>query len=851
MLDTKDLHMPYHGAYTPNWLDRLAVAMAIKPLIVLPTLLAGIAEIGFEHEDAAQLFGRKKHAAPTHLEKPAKEQAVVVLNDFACAKDTLSELEYGGTVSTLENFSHTFKAEHRNQFSRRNTAHTHSAYGASGETTTIRLSVLSAQPNAADIALRSALQVQESDGHLHLFLSAGESSCATAECDYTSAEMTALVRDKAKQADSPTNKQGSRELFHYVLLQCASLAHEHFAFPYKHVLDMTAKSQDFLTVELLHQQSLLVPQLLHGRALNALRLPVMPGHPSMKLYVEVLQYCYFVAAAVPMNCPASMIQIACRVRWLLVLFHVSVQCKLASTEAFSAIAVDTLIQAFTAVDILFTRAFHNTPKEEFLKASERSLLASHSQSHPPSTEASRRSSSVHGLHHNASLLAAADKAAAEPHRSEVHRYSAIAWSLDMLVVEIVDCLYAQLVTSIRLRESIRSVYLCYFTSGSLNPSAEYLIKGKVVLPHDLSRVTADRFFKDLRAYCDEESSVVELSDSTNGEASAVTLKTLWYGVDHIIDVFNNAHEARASKHVIHPRNVSLSKEALFRYDTIGRVRKNLQRVLEHLPTAIDIEEPEIVAKMKEHKKNVGSKSTAPAGPPVPGGASEYSMRRRRGERIVVSFDTREFDPLWAYLLAETQCLNRTLTALRQQVDHLLQCTDSVNLLQYFTQQGAAVTHGSADSARIASILQALHDGNAPSTLTSFTSGAREAVHGLKLEDWWKEIQDQKALLTEWLNTGYTPKIQLHLLRNPAGLLYAIKETFCMRSDGALDKLHFNYQMQTPDSVQHADLQTISKANGGCSVLITDLYLHNAMYHEKSNMLEFLPEHAASAYGKVR
>lgn len=905
VLDIDDLQMPYKGAYTPNWLDRLAVAMAVKPIIVLPTLLAAIADIGMEVDEEVVSAAASHHQQPpgherstehtsassaapgnAHTARAGENQAVVVFSGDSCAKDALSELEHGGTATTLENFTHEFKSESKQQFAKHYAARTHSVYSGSGEVATARVNAATTQSNQVELALRSALQAQEVDGRVHYFVAvdesltvvSGDGGAGGGVCKYSASCLAELIRDKSNRAGLPSHRQNVRELHHAVLLQDDSADHCHFALQCTPAVDIPAKPLEVVAVEVLNQQCILLPhEESHSTALT-LRLPVMLGRPCTKQYVELLQYCYFMVASVPINCPAPLVQIVNRVRWLLVLFHVSLQCKLAAmvttTSSTSSIAMDTLLQALVSVDTVLTRAYHYTPNEEFLRPAEKVVFThSEASSHGASTVASRRSSSVNTVQNTAATnTAAATEKPDRAHRNGVRHFRAVAWTLDMLSVEIVDCLYAQLVSSFRLKDIIRSVYLCYFTPGSMNPAAEYLIKGKVVLPHDLSRGAADRFFRDLRTYCDEESSFVELSDSTNGEASAATLKALWYGVDHIIDVYNNAHEARASKLVMHPRNVRLNLQALYRDDTMSRVRRNLQRILDHLPSIIDLTTPEITAQMNDHKKNIGGKTASasgssasasgnapggsghrPTAPPVAAAAtvSDYSARRRRGERIMITFDTREFDPLWAFLLAEATAFNRMLTELRRNIEDLLTCTVDISLLQYFTQCGIAITEGSSDAARIATILQALHDGNAPSTLTSVAFSAREAVHGLKLEDWWKEISDQQHLLMEWLSSGHPPKIRMHLLRNPAGLLYALKETFCMRTDATLDKVHFFYRVQAEESAAQVDVQTISKTNNGCSVILSDLYLHNALFHEKSSMLEFLPEHSASAFGKVK
>ena len=139
----------------------------------------------------------------------------------------------------------------------------------------------------------------------------------------------------------------------------------------------------------------------------------------------------------------------------------------------------------------------------------------------------------------------------------------------------------------------------------------------------------------------------------------------------------------------------------------------------------------------------------------------------------------------------------------------------------------------------------MHDGYIPTHLyTAYTTSS------VRIDDWCKELADQRAQLHDWLSFGYPGKIRLHLLRNPAGLLYSLKETFCMRTDNTLDKVYIDFRVQEVTNLYLPDLLTISKTNFGCSVMLSDLYLHNALYSEKSSLLEFLPEPSASSHGKV-
>jgi hypothetical protein len=187
-----------------------------------------------------------------------------------------------------------------------------------------------------------------------------------------------------------------------------------------------------------------------------------------------------------------------------------------------------------------------------------------------------------------------------------------------------------------------------------------------------------------------------------------------------------------------------------------------------------------------------------------------------------------------------QCFNKTIAELRTNIHGLAET--SLGLLEYIASQGVTLT-SSAQQRALSHTLHRLHHSQVPHHL------CRSRVP-MRVDDWCRELHEQSNQLTEWLTTGYAGKLRLHQLVNPQGLLYAMKETFCMRTDNVLDRVYFTYTVHEPTNVLLADALTISKTNFGCSVMVSDLYLHNARFVEKSGTLEFLPEHSASSYGKV-
>ena len=139
-----------------------------------------------------------------------------------------------------------------------------------------------------------------------------------------------------------------------------------------------------------------------------------------------------------------------------------------------------------------------------------------------------------------------------------------------------------------------------------------------------------------------------------------------------------------------------------------------------------------------------------------------------------------------------------------------------------------------------------------------SSSSDHSQSRLKLEDWIQQLTERRNFLCDWLSVGNPGMIKLHLLQNPEGLFYALRETYAMRKNViSIDMVMCKYQLFDMDKItttttNHRDDMTIlSKSNLGCNVMIGDVVLYNGSYDEKGEALEFLPEHSALNVGKVR
>ena len=842
VLDVDNIEMPYIGEYIPTWLDRLAVAVHLKPIVLLPTIMAGIADLGLVIVDSVN----QPDITTTALYQTLSQRSILTV--YSEIKDPVYELEHGGDAASFLDYTLNFIAK------KQTTTTTDINTSTAITTTTVqRQSFIGTTNNAhnqQDTTLRTALLTQNQDQHLHYFLPYTNSSAEGNVC----ATLKLMFQD-----DSLPNSP-QQQLVHYVILPNSDLEPSRTTLQWESDVAQCKEGEELQVVE-----------VTAGNIQGRYRV-FTPQRVSLQSYTDYLHYCYSAVAVLPNNCPTSIILIAHRIRWLLILFHTSVQCKLSICMSNIPIAMDTLLQACTSVDTVLTRAYYNAPKDEFLNPKVRSRQPSTQPTHPTSLAPTRRPSRAHSfsadIPQQLTSTTEIDSSTLSASRNDVKYFESLTWSLDMLVIEVIDCLYAKLASTELQIDAIRAIYLCYFTTGSLNPSAEYLLKGKILLPHDFSSTAAIRFFEELRIFAEEDANFIELADTTLAEANSSSLIEFYKGIEYI---------QRPYKIEVLGNYTSILR-AINRYDTIAQIQNTIQYLHQHLPHIIDLEVPDIKIRMKEHQNNIGRPQQYNGGnttttttattdiqhrPPLqaPPTRTEYSMRRRRAERIVVTFDTREYDPLWAFLLAETHSFNKTITSLGQSIHLLLTPTTSTttasriqcSILSYhLTKQGSVDSPNKQQI--LARVLQCLRDGFIPEHLLPPHSLAilqqQQQQSPLHIKDWCQELTLQRSQLNEWLSNGYPNQLRLHLLRNPTGLIHALKETFCMRTNTILEHVNCTYRIQDVTNAFPIDTESISKTNYGCSIVLTDLYLHNALFQGKSNILEVLPEYSASSFGMV-
>jgi hypothetical protein len=217
--------------------------------------------------------------------------------------------------------------------------------------------------------------------------------------------------------------------------------------------------------------------------------------------------------------------------------------------------------------------------------------------------------------------------------------------------------------------------------------------------------------------------------------------------------------------------------------------------------------------------------------------------------MLARYQSREFDPLWAFVLSECLDYNKSIDNLRSQ---LLQFLSSSNL-EMKEKLNIHIQHiDRASSSDFEDWLRRLQRGVCPSFSRREES---DAASSYSWEELFSQLTERRKMIDEWLSSGRPPAVRLHLLRSPSSLLHALKEKFSVNIDNAVEKVHIKVTVleaasATPEAVASMNDPDI---NFGCNLIVTDCYLHNGVYkinQEEEGSVEALPPFSTSSLGQV-
>lgn len=235
------------------------------------------------------------------------------------------------------------------------------------------------------------------------------------------------------------------------------------------------------------------------------------------------------------------------------------------------------------------------------------------------------------------------------------------------------------------------------------------------------------------------------------------------------------------------------------------------------------------------------------------------LRRKLGHGKLLNFNARDYDPLLMHMLSEVDAFNTHLTVTRKAILMMIAACNNRDHFEFLLSKGLC-----SDASSVASQLLS-H--TVPPALCS--QGSAAAFGGLMSFNgyalFWKKRYD---LLSRFTRTGQLDDVQLFLLSNVSGLMYAMKESYSVKTESSVDKIHIHYDMmscaQYQDFLQSNYHKLDSQENMGCNIRATNVALFNcrlvgrgtncSVYNSGTNSsslsLDLLPVTSQTSFGTV-
>jgi len=375
---------------------------------------------------------------------------------------------------------------------------------------------------------------------------------------------------------------------------------------------------------------------------------------------------------------------------------------------------------------------------------------------------------------------------------------------------------------------IRALFENVFTPSATDPDSDYYLLGLLPLPSELDIPIIDSFVSDITAVLGS-GDCVHISDfigCTNGELYE----------DHIKSVSLSA--LRGGTYVAKIAPVLLPTRMLPSHHSL--IVPAIKYLLAELPERIAVNE-------EKDDSNLRSLCTSPRG-----GSKKRSIMSDGGggdshEQGVPSPDLNSprrmkqmkqggENHLWFYLQLEIECYNTAISA----------CEHALTAMLDFRTCPPETT----------SLISDLERKTVPKAWLKFSFGENRDVD-VPLTSWVRQLSIRRKMLNVWLSQRYPEFIYLHLLHDPDGFMYALKQCFAEAQQRPLEDVLIDARILTlpfTSLERHNEIAKINSHNmksssDSFSVVVAGAQLMNSRWLDEHYSLEFLNPSFASKYSQ--
>lgn len=359
--------------------------------------------------------------------------------------------------------------------------------------------------------------------------------------------------------------------------------------------------------------------------------------------------------------------------------------------------------------------------------------------------------------------------------------------------------------------AIYGILVSYFSTDCLDFTDKYFIQGKVQIPKDFSETSIHTFLHNMK------SALVET-----------------FGINDIIGCASVVPHCRERKNIdlsinryLSYSNVKLDS-IIYKHDFdneyfINRMKKIvINTILPKLPELIVFN-----SKIDENMRLnciLNSKEIATIDPTQSSArASVVLNRRKRGVKQVKKVVTREYDPIWLYVLSEYRAVNKSINEINEKCCSLF--------------DGTFISKASDKD--IIETLHKLEIGLVPKSWIDvnydhkFNSDGSDKDLNITLENFISDLIIRRRFIFNWLNNGYPDLIHIHLLQSSRGLIHALVESAAFKLEVDIDRIFVQYSVISNETAMKQDLNQLTKLNNGCAVILTDVKLINGCIDDET------------------
>lgn len=363
---------------------------------------------------------------------------------------------------------------------------------------------------------------------------------------------------------------------------------------------------------------------------------------------------------------------------------------------------------------------------------------------------------------------------------------------------IVNTLYLSLIHDLQQQTLAETLFRSIFRANSLDLSVPYYFRGGCLVPDDLDEDNIASLIKSVKLTLSETLQLHQLLGSSLSEISTIVSKNIKDGMNSMLE---SDVELDDNKFVM----TSLPIPVLMR-----RIKNSIAAFENMLPSMIALDSDEIMM-------SIDRQSTANRLSRMEESNKKNANATKKGA-LHIKNEILDFDPMFAFLLAECEAYNNFIEGIQKQCKEVL----SNDVIPFEHRMF------------LIDLVLVMETGMIPSVwIPSLSSSS-----SITINSWIANLTDRKSFLTSWLLTGIPSLVPFHLLANPSSLLHSLKESFAIKIESSPDRVHLTYRWLTIDSASTL-VETVHNQNLGCSIIISPLSLMNAMLNEPKQQLTSL------------